>query len=96
MTKSARIAELIRLAWLAHGGSLCVGSDNPDVGEILHHTAEHVMEVPLDPATSPPYAARLRMARQLFASAAMSEASGLGMDAGLWAERKYSLPSIPF
>ena len=77
MTKSKRIAELTRLAWLAHSGSLCVVSDNPDVGAILHHTSDHVMAVPLDPATSPPYAARLRMAYQLFASAAMSEASGL-------------------
>jgi hypothetical protein len=30
MTKSARITELTRMAWLAHGGSLCVGSDNPE------------------------------------------------------------------
>ena len=77
MIKSKRIAELTRLAWLSHSGSLCVGSDNPDVGAILHHTSDHVMEVPIDPATSPPYAARLRMACQLFASAAMSEACAL-------------------
>ena len=78
MTRTQRAAELARLAWNADFGILCVGSDNPDVARILCAIDSNVQSVPLDPTAPTPYSARLRMACDLFASAAMSEAVRLG------------------
>jgi hypothetical protein len=79
MTKARRAATLVHLAWMAHGGSLCVASPDADVGQILHCTSDHVMEVPLEDGPNG-YAARLRLACQLFASAALSEVGALGFN----------------
>lgn len=78
MTKASRADKLIRLAWLAHQGRLCVGSDIQDVEAIHDHIEEHVMEAPMDQSSDVPYRDRFLVSCRLFASAALSEAARLG------------------
>ena len=78
MTKSKRATKLVRLAWLADSGRPRVGSDNPDVATILATIDDDVRAVPIDPIAQYPYLARLTVACDLFASAAMSWAVAMG------------------
>ena len=69
--------ELVRLAWLAHGGHICLvghGLLGKYVDAVLWGPASDIDELPKGSQE------RLNMVRRLFASGAMSLAAELGAD----------------